>query len=149
MRDPLAAWPLLLQAFATFAMTGLIWFVQVVHYPLFRAVGATAYAEYQDQHMRLTTLVVGPLMLVEAATALWLVRHRPDAIRPALPWLGLGLLAVIWLSTAFLSVPRHEALRHGFDAPAHAALVATNWIRTAAWTARTFVLLVALRSALR
>jgi hypothetical protein len=26
--------PLLLQVFASFAMTGLIWFVQVVHYPL-------------------------------------------------------------------------------------------------------------------
>jgi len=142
-------WPLLLQAFATFAMTGLIWFVQVVHYPLFRAVGAPGYAAYQDQHMRLTTLVVGPLMLVEVATAAWLVRHRPDAIPPALPWLGLGLLAVIWLATALLSVPRHEALRHGFDGPAHAALVATNWIRTAAWTARSGLLLLALRAALR
>ena len=62
---------------------------------------------------------------------------------------GLGLLAVIWLSTAFLSVPRHEALRHGFDASAHGALVATNWIRTAAWTVRSALLLVVLRAAVR
>jgi hypothetical protein len=143
------SWPLLLQAFATFAMTGLIWFIQVVHYPLFRGVGAPGYAAYQDEHMRLTTLVVGPLMLLEAATAAWLAYERPSFVRPALAWTGLGLLAVIWLSTAFLSVPRHETLRHGFDASAHAALVATNWIRTAAWTARSGLLLVALRAALR
>ena len=141
--------PLLLQAFATFAMTGLTWFVQVVNYPLFRAVGAPGYAAYQDEHMRLTTLVVGPLMLLEAATALWLVYDRPGFVPPALAWTGVALLAVIWLSTALLAVPRHEALRHGFDAPAHAALVATNWIRTAAWTARSFLLLLALRAALR
>ena len=93
-------WPLLLQAFATFAMTGLIWFVQVVHYPLFRAVAEPGYAAYQDAHMRLTTLVVGPLMLLEAATALWLVHDRPGFVPPALAWTGLALLAVIWLSTA-------------------------------------------------
>ena len=141
--------PLLLQAFATFAMTGLIWFVQVVHYPLFRAVGAPGYAAYQAEHMRLTTLVVGPLMLLEAATALWLLLDRPAFVSPARAWTGLALLAVAWLVTAFLSVPRHEALRHGFDPSAHAALVATNWIRTAAWTARSVLLLLALRSALR
>jgi hypothetical protein len=149
VKDPLVAWPLLLQALATFAMTGLIWFVQVVHYPLFRRVGAPGYAAYQDEHMRLTTLVVGPLMLLEAATAAWLAYERPSFVPPALAWTGLGLLAAIWLSTAFLSVPRHEALRHGFDAPAHAALVATNWIRTVAWTARSGLLLLALRAALR
>lgn len=141
--------PLLLQAFATFAMTGLLWFVQVVHYPLFRSVGAPGYAAYQAEHMRLTTLVVGPLMLLEAATALWLVLDRPVFVSPALAWAGLALLAVAWLATAFLSVPRHEALRHGFDASAHAGLVATNWIRTAAWTARSVLLLLVLRAALR
>jgi uncharacterized membrane protein len=139
--------PLLLQAFASFAMTGLIWFVQVVHYPLLRAVGSSGYAAYQEQHVRLTSLVVAPLMLLEAATALWLVYDRPGFVSSAQAWTGLGLLAVIWSSTALLSVPRHEALRHGFDASAHAALVATNWIRTAAWTGRSVLLLVALRSA--
>ncbi len=149
MSDTRPAVPLLLQAFASFAMTGLIWFVQVVHYPLLRAVGSSDYAAYQDQHMRLTTLVVAPLMLLEAATALWLVRDRPVFVTRAQAWIGLGLLAVIWSSTAFLSVPRHEALRHGFDASAHAALLATNWIRTAAWTGRSLLLLVTLRAAHR
>lgn len=147
MSDTRPDLPLLLQAFASFAMTGLIWFVQVVHYPLLRAVGPSGYVAYQEQHMRLTTLIVAPLMLLEAATALWLVYDRPDFVSPAQAWTGLGLLAVIWSSTAWLSVPRHDALRHGFDASAHAALVATNWIRTAAWTGRSVLLLIALRGA--
>ena len=142
-------WPLLLNAFSTFAMTGLIWFVQVVHYPLFRAVGASGYPAYQEQHMRLTTLVAGPLMLLEAATSLWLVVDRPAHVSPSRAWVGLALLAVAWLATAFLSVPCHEALRLGFDRSAHAALVATNWIRTAAWTARSVLLVLGLHAALR
>jgi hypothetical protein len=102
--------PLLLQAFASFAMTGLIWFVQVVHYPLLRGVGASGYAAYQEPHVRLTTLIVAPLMLLEAATALWLVHDRQGFVSRAQAWTGLGLLGVIRSSTVFLSVPRHEAL---------------------------------------
>jgi uncharacterized membrane protein len=147
--DPALGWSLSLQAFATFAMTGLIWFVQVVHYPLFAGVGAEGYARYQEGHMRLTTLVVAPLMLVEAATAVWLVLDRPAVVPRAPAWLGLALLAVIWLATAFLAVPRHEALRHGFDARAHAGLVATNWVRTLAWTGRSALVLHLLREVSR
>jgi uncharacterized membrane protein len=147
MKDTVLGWPLLLQVFSTCAMTGLIWFVQVVHYPLFAGVGADGYARYQEGHMRLTTLVVAPLMLAEAATAVWLVVDRPAAVSPAAPWIGLALLAVIWLATAFLAVPRHERLRRGFDARAHAELVATNWVRTLAWTGRSVLVISIAREA--
>jgi hypothetical protein len=142
-------WSFLLQAFATFAMTGLIWFVQVVHYPLFGRVGLEGYGAYQEAHMRLTTRVVGPLMLLEAATALWMLVQRPPGTSTAMVWGGLALLAVIWLATAFLAVPRHEALRQAFDPGAHAALVASNWVRTAAWSARSALLLAILHAAFR
>jgi hypothetical protein len=142
-------WTLLLQFFATSAMTGLIWFVQVVHYPLFEGVGAGAYPAYQERHMRLTTRVVGPLMLLEAATAVWMLVERPTGVPPAAAWVGLGLLAVIWLATAFLAVPRHEALRRTFDTRIHRGLVATNWVRTLAWTARSGLVLLLVREVSR
>lgn len=120
---------------ATWAMTGLIWFVQVVHYPLFAAVGPAGFAAYHAAHSRLTTLVVGPLMLVEAACAVWIALERPSAAA----WLGIVLLAVVWGATFFVSVPRHNLLATGFDAAVIDSLVATNWIRTIAWTARAGV----------
>lgn len=123
---------LVVHAAATWAMTGLIWFVQVVHYPLFSAVGAEAFTRYHGAHTTRTTLVVAPLMLIEAACALWLVSSRPS---PA-AWAGAALLVVVWLATFGLSVPRHDVLSGGFDAGAAQALVATNWVRTFAWTAR-------------
>jgi hypothetical protein len=114
-------------------MTGLIWFVQVVHYPLFAAVGREQFAQYEQAHAALTTYVVGPVMLLELGTAILLAYLRPGAAS----YIGLALLAVIWASTAFLQVPKHNALQHGFDAETHAALVKTNWIRTVCWTARS------------
>ncbi|MEZ5291738.1 MAG: hypothetical protein R2745_11685 [Vicinamibacterales bacterium] len=92
----------------TWAMTGLIWFVQVVHYPLFAAVGPSAFPAYHAAHTRLTTLVVAPLMLAEAALALGLVVAR---VEPAWAvWTGVTLLGAVWLATFGLSVPRHARL---------------------------------------
>ena len=116
-------------------MTGLIWFVQVVHYPLMGAVGASGFAAYHAAHSRLTTLVVGPLMLVEAACTLWIALEQPTP--PA--WLGVALLGVVWGATFFVSVPRHNLLAAGFDAAVIDSLVATNWLRTIAWTLRALL----------
>lgn len=121
---------------ATLFMVGLIWFVQIVHYPLFGAVGIDGFAAYEAAHTQRTTWVVGPPMLVEIGTALLLVWLRPAGINPAWMWIGLGLLAIIWLSTVLLQVPRHTLLSQGFDDVAYRALVATNWIRTVGWTLR-------------
>lgn len=115
-------------------MAGLIWFVQVVHYPLFGGVDVATFPAYHREHMRLTTLVVGPLMLAEAGAAITIVALRLSSPTPS--WMGVALLAVVWGATLFLAVPRHDELAQDFTASAHAALVATNWIRTVAWTAR-------------
>lgn len=130
---------LLANAAAAWFLTGLIWIVQVVHYPLFASVGRDGFATYESAHARLITLVVGPAMLAEAAAALALAFARPPAVPAWAAWTGLVLLAAIWLSTFLVQVPLHGTLAGGFDADAHARLVATNWFRTAAWTARALL----------
>ena len=133
---------------ATLFMVGVIWFVQVVHYPLFGRVGRAGFAAYSVAHSRLTGLVVGPPMLVEAATALALVVSTPPGVSPVLVWTGLVLLAAVWLSTALLQAPRHTLLGRGFDLPAHRFLVASNWLRTILWSLRGLVVLLMLSEAM-
>jgi hypothetical protein len=136
---------LLGHAAATLAMAGVIWFVQVVHYPLFAAVAPERFAGYESGHRRLTTVVVAPLMLVELATAVALVIRPAAAAEPRWAvWAGLALLAVIWSSTFFVQVPLHEKLAAGFDGAAHRRLVRGNWVRTAGWTARAGLALLLL-----
>lgn len=121
---------------ATAAMVGLIWFVQVVHYPLFARVGADGFDRYALDHQRLTSFVVGPLMLVEGVAALVLALVPPAGLGRALPVTGLALLAVIHASTVGLQVPMHRSLGAGYDDDATRSLVRTNWVRTIGWTAR-------------
>ena len=143
-----AAGLLIAHAACTWAMTGLIWLVQVVHYPLFALVGASAFPGYHAAHTRLVALVVAPLMIVEAGAAVWIVVSRVDDAWVA--WTGLTLVAVVWLATFGLAVPRHDALmRDGYDLAVIESLVATNWVRTVAWTLRAAVAAWMLRALVR
>lgn len=134
------AWPLHLAS--TFYMVGLIWFVQVVHYPLFAAVGEDKFVAYEDHHQRLTTWVVGPGMLIELVTGVLLALAAAYGRSATILWASMGLLAVIWLSTALIQIPYHRQLSSGFDASAHQRLVRSNWLRTVAWTVRGVLILV-------
>ncbi len=127
---------LCLNLISTWYMVGLIWMVQVVHYPLFARVGQKDYVQYQKLHQDWITPIVGVPMIVELLTAILLLRYAAKGTSLMLVWIALGLLIVIWLSTAFLQVPCHHQLSQAFDADAHRRLVSTNWVRTAAWTLR-------------
>jgi hypothetical protein len=134
--------PLLLaHAAATLAMTGLAWFVQVVHYPLFARVGAEGFADYEREHQRRTSWIVVPAMLAEATCAAALLWVAPGDARTVA---GAALLAAIWASTFLVQVPLHARLERGFDLAAQRRLVATSWIRTVAWSARGLLALALL-----
>jgi uncharacterized protein (DUF2237 family) len=135
----------------TLCLVGLIWTIQIVHYPLFAHVGIAEFSRYHALHSSLITLLVGPLMLAEVGLTLGWITEPGDVPR-WLPWACAALVAVAWLSTALLSVPIHGAL--GAASPEErpaliARLVLTNWPRTLAWTARAALLLFALARRLR
>lgn len=126
---------------ATLIMVGVIWVIQVVHYPLFALVGEEGFIRYMGQHNVLITYVVLPAMLVEIGTAGLLALSRPSAIPAWLAWVGFALVILIWASTFFLQVPAHNILGGGFNLDAHVALVSTNWIRTILWSIRGVIAL--------
>ncbi len=127
---------LLANAASTLFMVGLIWFVQVVHYPLAGAVGADAFVAYQRAHMARTSWVVGLPMLVELLTTILLIWTPPAGVSAWMPWVGGALLAAVWMSTAVFQVPTHEILLGGLEAEKVRFLVQTNWIRTVGWSLR-------------
>ena len=144
---------LLIHLVATCFMTGVIWIVQVVHYPLFAKVGEASYVEYQQAHMKRITWVVLPAMGLELITGITLVvPNLMDSIalessKPALNldssllWGNLLGLVLIWLSTALLQVPQHAKLLEGFNAVPHEKLVRWNWVRTVVWSLRLLLLI--------
>lgn len=110
-------------------MVGLIWFVQVVHYPMLAHIDAAGMAE----HQRRTGWVVAAPMAVEALTSALLLVARPDGVSLLQAALGAGCVVVVLASTALLQVPVHRALAGGSGDVRR--LVAGNWVRTAGWSA--------------
>ena len=132
--------------YSTLCMVGLIWFVQVVHYPMMADVDQASFVNYERIHRSRTTMVVMPLMLTELATAILLLLYSSSGNSRWLAIAGLVLVVVIWLTTFLLSVPMHERLSQGFDAEAHRRLVNTNWIRTWGWSLRGVIAILLSRS---
>ncbi|CAN5147760.1 hypothetical protein BH11CYA1_BH11CYA1_28370 [soil metagenome] len=130
---------LLLQASSTWFMTGLIWFVQVVHYPLYDRVGTAEFQLYERDHCSLTTLVVAPMMVAELLSGAMLLFARPKMIGASEVILGLVLLAVIWFLTLFIADSLHGALASSFQIGPYRSLIAWNWLRTVAWTLRALL----------
>jgi len=129
-----------LNLISTWYMVGLIWMVQIVHYNLFDRVGRDQFAQYEADHGRLITPIVGVPMLVEIVTACFLLISAPSGFPRWAAWAGIAMVLGIWLSTALLQVPMHNRLITGFDQEAYRRLVSTNWIRTILWTARGVML---------
>jgi hypothetical protein len=118
---------------ATWALVGLIWTIQLVHYPLFAQVGKEVFLEYHRAHTKRITWIVAPLMGIEIGTAAWLVWmgvREPGFLFSLVPlWFN-------WVSTALVQIPLHNRLAEGFDVDVHQRLVGTNWWRTVAWSVR-------------
>ena len=138
---------LIANAAASLVMTGLIWFVQIVHYPLLAQFGSSQSTQVAVEHQRRTSWVVGPPMAVEGVTTLFLLAQQPDGVSALLPWVNAVLLAIALGSTIFLSVPLHARMAQSHDDNTGRKLVLTNWPRTFAWSARAALCIVMLAQA--
>ncbi len=125
-------------------MTGLIWTIQVVHYPIFDAIehgdDNARWRWFAQRHTSTISYVVGPLMAAEGLTGMWIAASPPAGMSRALPLVTLALMGVAYGVTALVSAPLHGRLAPRFDSALHTRLIRTNWVRTAAWTLRAIVL---------
>lgn len=127
-------------------MTGLIWLIQLVHYPAFKYVAASEFHIFHSFHSQVITFIVGPIMVIELGTGLYLLLNQKLSLFSSLNFIGL---MIIWLATAFFSVPTHNKLASVVTPESIAFLVHSNWIRTTLWTLRSGLLIYSLTVSLK
>ncbi|MEZ4820700.1 MAG: hypothetical protein R3A45_12770 [Bdellovibrionota bacterium] len=117
-------------------MTGLIWCIQIVHYPLFSLVEEKSFKNYQSSHQRRISIVVLPIMLLELGTGILLMLQSQT-----FDWyITMGLLALFYGYRLLL--PKFRVIKNfplAISATVLKRLVISNWIRTLLWTARAFI----------
>lgn len=126
---------------ATLFLTGLIWTIQIVHYPLFANVGTDVYKNYQTRHMSRIAYIVAPAMFAELVTAIYLALFSIAGINANYFRFGLALVLLNWISTWFVQSPIHGKLALDYDDALIKKLVTTNWLRTVFWTLRGLLIL--------
>ncbi|NBX92241.1 MAG: hypothetical protein EBQ85_03300 [Proteobacteria bacterium] len=109
---------------------GAILFVQAVHYPLFRNVGAESFSHYHKLHVSRTSLLLGTTLFLEMVLNVYLMFLSPVNPRH---FISFSLLLIGWLVTFFVSVPQHQQLEAGFQETAHKRLLFSNLLRVLAW----------------
>ncbi|MEO6463431.1 MAG: hypothetical protein ABIP29_10185 [Candidatus Eisenbacteria bacterium] len=133
---------LALHVASTLYLMVTIWVIQLVVYPSFGNADRARARERIAAHGRRIRWIVGPAMVVELVTGLWLCAGPWFPFRD-LATLGLLLIAFIWGSTLLVHGPAFFRLPDGDDV-GHRRLVNLNWFRTAAWTARGILVLLLL-----
>ena len=131
---------LLLQLVATAMMTGVIWLIQRVQYPIFLGLQTDQFSRWHKLHSLRITWVVAPLMILELATSGALVFLNESYFLLHIFIFILTLL--IWLITFFISVPLHEKLsQNGFDSSVIYSLIRTNWSRTLTYSLKLLLVI--------
>ena len=126
----------LLQFMSCLFLCGLIWIVQLVHYPSFRYVDSSRFVKFENFHTRNISIVVLPVMIIELITAIQMFFISSSGI-----WsVNLALLTGIWYVTFRYSAPCHIKLSEGKDRKIIDTLITTNWLRTALWSIRALLL---------
>jgi hypothetical protein len=127
-----------LNVISAFLLTGVIWTIQIVHYPSFHYIDKLSFTNFHNFHERRISIIVMPLMLIELITSIALYIHNMWSIIFALNLLIVGL---IWCSTFFVQVPIHSILSKKKDKNLIEKLVNTNWIRTFLWSTRMLLII--------
>ena len=119
-------------------MTGVIWVIQIVHYPSFHFIEKELYTAFQKFHMNKISIIVIPIMLAELITGMMLFLDKSSKS----PFLIISfvILVLIWLITGVFFSKAHNELMTGYQELVVNQLVVMNWIRTLLWTLRLLLL---------
>ena len=122
---------------STSLMVGIIWVIQLLHYPTFNFIREDDYVEFQHFHMQRISFIVIPVMITELISCFMLVYY----FRSYLLILCLIILLVIWLITFVFFTKLHQSLLSGYDKMIVDKLVQINWSRTVLWSLRLIILI--------
>lgn len=125
---------------SSFFMLGIIWFVQVVHYPMFNFLRYDDGNNPHKEHQKRTSYVIVPAMFLELGSNIWMLFHPYPSFIVVL--ILLVLTIVILGITFIVQVPCHHSLKREPSKAIIDRLVKTNWVRTFLWSAKGIFLLL-------
>lgn len=130
----------LLQIISTFLLTGLTWYVQLVHYPLFHFIPKADFKQFHLGHVTRTNLIVLTFLPIEVFTSAITAYYGFPGLSHNQWILGFLVSVAICLCTIVIQMPLHAKLSQEKTDEVIDRLVLSHWIRTALWSMRVALL---------
>lgn len=131
-----------MQLFSTFFLTGLIWVIQLVHYPSFHYIEENIFSTFAQFHSKRITRIVLPMMFIELISAfIILLASDLGQLSFTLFIVNFVIIVLIWSCTFCLSMPCHKELMREINKPIINKLIRTNWPRTVLWSFKSLLLI--------
>ena len=121
---------------------GLIWTIQLVHYPSMQFISKDKFIDFHNFHSLRISLIAMPLMGLELITSFLLLYNNLENSIQILFLVNFIIVLLIWLSTFMIQVPFHKILSKGKDSNIISKLTLSNWLRTFLWTIKSILMVM-------
>jgi hypothetical protein len=139
---------LVLNLFFSAFLTGLIWIIQMVHYPSFLDINRSDFRDYEMKHQKRIGPLVAPVMLIDLAFSFLILFTEIQSTYGFWLWFAFILNLLIFVSTLVVFAPLHQKLGTSYNRNQIKKLVRLNYFRTVGWTARSIILIYVLKQSL-
>ncbi len=123
-------------------MTGLVVFVNWVHYPAFMFIEKQKFIHFHRFHSTRTGIIAGIFMPIELISGLLIPLLAENNLILSLSLASAILVLYIWFETVFRVIPVHNKLSINPNNILIQLLVKTNNARTYSWILRLLLLLL-------
>lgn len=117
-----------------FVMIGVIWVIQLVHYPSFKYIDQNEFIKFERFHMNRISFIVVPIMTLELLTAIILTVFLSKT--NSWHFFNTIFLVFTWFFTFFVSARLHKRLLQRYSLDLIQKLTSSNWARTTIWSIR-------------
>lgn len=132
----------ILHLVSTSIMVGVIWIIQLVHYPTFLFIDKQKYMKFQEFHMSRVSYIVMPTMIAELFSGIYILFYNNVLMVNTFFLLASFSLFLNWVITALVFVKIHNGLLIKYEKNIILLLVKFNWIRTILWSLRLVFLTI-------
>ena len=130
---------LLLNLIISFIAVGLIWTIQLVHYPTMRFISEKKFTDFHNFHSKRISILAIPIMSIELLTS-FLLFYQNYHLDSYIFATNFTLVILIWISTFLIQVPMHNILSLSKNDKVLNRLILSNWIRTILWSVRSILM---------
>lgn len=133
-----------LYIFLCVAATVLMWFMQIVHYPLMSYTDPAKWEAFSEKRRMLTMMITYPLMAFEVLTGFTLLVIATQSKTYPLFATSLLILVCLIIYTFMYLNPHLKKMTGPNDSQNHQRFLKLHWVRTIGWTVRFLLMLLIL-----